>query len=683
MPKFVKAGPVVPDELVQALEEDRVVIFCGAGISMGAGLPDYEGLVRHCYEDLGEALPQNRSSEWLWPDRMLGSLEGKFGATQVRRAVHECLSAAPKSLDMHTAILRLAKLRGETGIRLVTTNFDTLFEQAAKPELKFAKDLHSGPVLPIPRNDKAVTWRSVVYLHGRLGELDANDHLVLTSADFGRSYLTDAWAARFVARLFSDFTVLFIGYSLNDPVLRYMTDAFAAENSSSRGSFKHSPAYIFVPQKGKSVPDETPYRHRNLRPIFYKKTKDHRNLRNTIIGWADAREDYLKSTSTMIARIAPKHPSAITPSDVANLVWAVCGRQEDAGHGARTFAGIKKRPPIEWLDEFERRETDLISAFKSAAEAARVEGEDPPPYPRLVVDPLFPRPHATRSLELPPPSVHLARWLCQHINEYGLASRIIHKLANHRLLHPVLLHQLRQALREAADVKPGLAKLWKLITSTSNDTLVLGQVFPFELRLPETLVAGHDPLVFKVDLLSALRPAVALTQPFGTSHPGSNPNADGEEEDARGIRLSEVTNAKVVIPGDAQIGLLVERVLAREDSAAFLASLLPELITLLRRAVDLFELTEQGSTGTDISVFHRPSIVEHAQNRAYEKWTLLITLAWHGWQHLDDIDAATSRRLIVDWIASDAMVIRRLGLAALNRSQAFTSREKMEHLLDG
>ncbi|MET9345058.1 SIR2 family protein, partial [Nonomuraea sp. NPDC003804] len=94
---------------------------------------------------------------------------------------------------MHKAILRLAKLRGETGVRLVTTNFDTLFEQASSA-WHFGRDLHSGPILPIPRNDKAATWRSVVYLHGRLDEAGANEHLVMTSADFGRSYLTDAWA---------------------------------------------------------------------------------------------------------------------------------------------------------------------------------------------------------------------------------------------------------------------------------------------------------------------------------------------------------------------------------------------------------------------------------------------------------------------------------------------------------
>ncbi len=101
--------------------------------------------------------------------------------------------------------------------------------------LIFGQDLHSGPILPIPRNDRIVSWKSIAYLHGRLDPSGvANDQLVLTSADFGRAYLTDGWAARFVTRLFSDFTVLFIGYSLNDPVLRYMTDAFAAEDSLSR-----------------------------------------------------------------------------------------------------------------------------------------------------------------------------------------------------------------------------------------------------------------------------------------------------------------------------------------------------------------------------------------------------------------------------------------------------------------
>jgi hypothetical protein len=134
----------------------------------------------------------------------------------------------------------------------VTTNFDTYFEQA-DPSLRLGHEYHSAPILPIPKNDRRSSWRSVVYLHGRLQNA-GNDHLILTSADFGRAYLTDAWAARFVARLFADFTVLFIGYSLNDPVLRYMTDAFAAEDAEARVPHHRGPAYIFSAYGGRPPP---------------------------------------------------------------------------------------------------------------------------------------------------------------------------------------------------------------------------------------------------------------------------------------------------------------------------------------------------------------------------------------------------------------------------------------------
>lgn len=44
--QFVKNGPDVPDRLLQAHEDSRVVFFCGAGISRRAGLPDFDGLVK-------------------------------------------------------------------------------------------------------------------------------------------------------------------------------------------------------------------------------------------------------------------------------------------------------------------------------------------------------------------------------------------------------------------------------------------------------------------------------------------------------------------------------------------------------------------------------------------------------------------------------------------------------------
>ena len=142
----------------------------------------------------------------------------------------------------------------------------------------------------------------------------------MTSADFGPAYLNDGWAARFVGRLFADFSVLFVGYSLNDPVRRYMTDAFAAEALAARRKSTRTPAYIFVSYQGKAAPPGAleNWRLRGLEPIFYHYGRHHRLLRETIVAWAAARDDWLSSTATLIALLAGSPPQSLTPS------WPTC-----------------------------------------------------------------------------------------------------------------------------------------------------------------------------------------------------------------------------------------------------------------------------------------------------------------------------------------------------------------------
>ncbi len=47
--QFVTNGPDIPEALLQAHEEGRVVFFCGAGISYPADLPGFKGLVKEIY----------------------------------------------------------------------------------------------------------------------------------------------------------------------------------------------------------------------------------------------------------------------------------------------------------------------------------------------------------------------------------------------------------------------------------------------------------------------------------------------------------------------------------------------------------------------------------------------------------------------------------------------------------
>ena len=102
--------------------------------------------------------------------------------------------------------------------------------------------------------------RKVVYLHGRMkSELPEESRqlldLVLTSADFGNAYLREGWAAKFVIELFREFTILFVGYGLNDPVMRYLMDALATE-SHPGGQFKR--AFAIASYKSRENHDRTP-----------------------------------------------------------------------------------------------------------------------------------------------------------------------------------------------------------------------------------------------------------------------------------------------------------------------------------------------------------------------------------------------------------------------------------------
>jgi hypothetical protein len=368
-------------------------------------------------------------------------------------------------LELHKAILRLGRLNRTHGLRLVTTNFDTFFEQA-QDDLIFGRDLHSGPVLPIPRNDRIASWRSIAYLHCRLADNgESNDHLVLTSADFGRAYLTDAWAARFVARLFADFTVLFVGYRLNDPVLRYMTDAFAAEQRQVRLFVSPRPAYIFVGHTGRTPPPPRSYRDRGLEPIFYNAERRHLRLKQTLVAWAAARDDFFLSAKAIVEQSGPSRPQALDPSDANNLIWAVIGRPNDGGHGARTFASLHEIAPIEWLFEFERREAALLENWRQAERIAHENGEAVPQQPILSLQLLTPVAGEPDLMNLNSTAVEIVRWLTGHLASIEFVDWVIDKLNGGRRLHSHLRREIRKILTSQKRPAAGFATFWQIVTA--------------------------------------------------------------------------------------------------------------------------------------------------------------------------------------------------------------------------
>ncbi len=354
--QFITHGPDIPDALLQAHEEGRVVFFCGAGISYPAGLPGFKGLVEQIYQLNGTA-PSDIEREALDRgqfDATLDLLERRLPGQRlaVRRKLAEALNPKLRrkgATDTQAALLRLARSR-EGALRLVTTNFDRIFHAAAKRTGQ-EFEAYAAPMLPIPKNSR---WSGLVYLHGLLPEKPddtALNRLVVTSGDFGLAYLTERWAARFVSELFRNYVVCFVGYSINDPVLRYMMDALAADRMLGETTPQAWALGDYKP--GQEHRKTVEWEAKGVTPILYEApagSHDHSALHQTLHAWAETYRDGVLGKERIVVSHALARPSASTQQDdfVGRMLWAL---SDNSGLPAKRFADFNPVPSLDWLLE--------------------------------------------------------------------------------------------------------------------------------------------------------------------------------------------------------------------------------------------------------------------------------------------------------------------------------------------
>lgn len=315
--QLIANGPDIPAAVLHSQEEGKLVFFCGAGISMPSGLPSFKRLVEDVRDQLGAAFTPQEKREFDAEayDRVLGMFESdaRFGIKARQKVVKRLATVDNPQLGVHQSLLTLAR-RPDGARQLVTTNFDNLF-QIAEP------DCHAkaAPELPIPKPGK---WDGLVHLHGRIVPADPDGRkLVFTSADFGVAYLVERWAARFVSELFQQFDVAFVGYSVNDPVMRYLVDAVAVERHLDR---RLHTAYAFAecqPDNSEEVAQE--WRARGIEPILYNPQDGHAALRDTLAVWASKFNGGLLSKTTLVSELAVKEPEALPREEHEHFGWAI------------------------------------------------------------------------------------------------------------------------------------------------------------------------------------------------------------------------------------------------------------------------------------------------------------------------------------------------------------------------
>ena len=494
--RFCSDGPSIPDALLERCDAGRIVFLCGAGVSLNSGMPDFIKLTKHVIDFFGPAedseiirefspwqpapstkfiptvtlngsdFPESVHPTGRAPlDRIFNLLHKEYGRDEVNELVTERLRSSPDTKFSgyeHNLIKRISS--NQKGIpQIVTTNFDLLFENQADNI-----PIHIPPEFPDLAFGSSIG--GITYLHGRLESPE-----VLSSADFGRAYLSEAWATKFIRELLERYTVVLVGYQAEDPPVKYLLEGLNDDEQ-----FNSTQLYAF--DRGEQDEIETIWRDRGVTPIAYQgQDREHIHLWDTMAAWAE-RTDNPRAWRNRIVASAERDPKMMLPHErgqVAHVLRSV--------PGARAFADAEPSPHPEWicvLDAFTRnakqskclndhsRKFDPVLAYGLDDDFVPISREDsrrginndnllewrngdnnPPEFHRL----------SGRSIEgfetMPTRLEHLMCWIGKSFQSPAIAWWAVHQDS----LHPLLIGTISKNIDITRKVDKKCQQIWNLI----------------------------------------------------------------------------------------------------------------------------------------------------------------------------------------------------------------------------
>lgn len=521
--RFTEHGPIIPDALLAAQERGDVLFMCGAGVSMPAGLPSFLRLAKLTADAL--SVPQNDPTRLMVQHALGGAaltlpldlvfekFQDAYGERQVEAKVAKLIRpAAGVDLSSHQTILKLSR-DGKGRPRVLTTNFDPLFERAHK-RLK----THIAPLLP--RSD-CQALEGAVYLHGRAGgQGNGPFNLVLSSRDFGRAYMAQGWATEFMREALARFTLVLVGYSADDPPINYLLRGMRNQGGQ--------PIYAFAEDTGPDV--HARWRERNVTALPYAPADaTHRGLWDSLHAWADAATDPEAWRGSVLAR-AKSGPRVLKPHERGQMA-AMIGTEL----GARALAASAADIPAEWIYVFDH----AIRRAEAGVLGRDAETKfDPRPFYGLDDDPpeclkrdarhvfrddvMAAQPSdgaigvparlsggwSDRAAALPMRLHHLAGWIATH----WASAHVLWWAAGRGTFHPELLSRIEHARRTDKSESKLERQIWTLIEEASAfpDDELTRDWWTLQARIERE---GWTPSVLRA-FAHVIRPKVTMRRPY-------------------------------------------------------------------------------------------------------------------------------------------------------------------------
>jgi hypothetical protein len=677
--RFFSEGPCIPDLLLERRDRGRVVFLCGAGVSLSAGMPTFYKLTKYVvdfFDPPKDSAIESEFSPWVEDaesgeerpktplDQIFHLLYQEYGREEVNALVASRLRDAgtdrTKSVE-HSVIARISSDH-EGKPQIVTTNFDLLFELAlGKAECK----IYQPPAFP--DISLGVPLNGITYLHGRLQESDAEQHpYVLSSADFGRAYLSEGWSTNFIRSLLKSYTVVLVGYQAEDPPVKYLLQGLNHDGLSDRSNL-----YAF--DKGEPEDIEAKWRDRGVTAIA---CKDYPSLWQSLEAWAERADSPRQWRSNVInmAMKGPRELSAHERGQVAHLVRTT--------PGARLFA--RTAPPPEWLCVFDAwcRVAQKSSDYGENAEAFDPFEEygldDDPPRPsepgkqsNWIHDhilewrrgdtnpPTFHRlggRQITGFENMPPRLFHLSNWITKHLDSPTAAWWAVRQ----RGLHPRLEENIQSKLRRNENLYPEARHTWNLILEYQSDSRNFSwdsSWYDIKERIKNE---GWTPGVLR-DFEAVTAPILSIERPLGISA-SKPPVGDWEETGANGVARWEVKFPDRHGEGlDLPDEILESIFRITEGHFRRAVGLLVDLNTLYFSAPTCYAVREV--TGE-----------AHDRHEVFNWFLKLFVRMVSNYPE-------TARGYVATWPTDERFYFRKLKLFALNHGELFAADEAVESLL--
>jgi hypothetical protein len=616
--KFHTNGPDIPIELIRALEEDKLVFFCGAGVSYLESRPAFGSFDTLLSEVTQQLNFTDKSIFEFEIEIAFETLEREFGKKTVEDSIRRILTldgSFTGALQQHEIVLRLSRSIARTSPRLITTNFDNCFDRAWQacglPETIIH---HSANAVPVPNS----VWSSIVYLHGK-ADIPYSE-LVYSRTDFAKAYFGNRWATSFLMELFQEYTVVFLGYSMRDPIMRYGVQALRPERKP----------YILI-QNMKQL--EVHGLNLQTLPFF-----NYKGLWETLNRWAEMHEQGKDGWITYAeAELVNAYPTGmdIAPESmvaVTNLTQILCDP-------SRAYA-LSNSMPIEWLETFQRIDTEA-DLKKDNFNVLQPDNDSIPVCSYGRIANVFPD-----SRPLHPVTKAIGEWMINNIAKDNVLKYIVESGC---ILHLDIAYRFKNAIKGPPQNSMSTIQrqAWELVLfHSSPPQFMLEYMGSIDIVPTE----GFMQMSFKQFLLKQLKPRLEIKRPYSYSSEheslSSLLNIDIKISAYHGYQLSDFKPS----------GLLYK---LQNEHPQVLSSLFEPLEAYLQEVVRLSALfQDEYLLSVEQNIYTESDIQDSG------KWTIILNWFWRAF---DTIVKEKQESSISRWSKENSLLFRRIALQAYNR----------------